>query len=98
MSLLQNIENIYRGLKTLLETKGLSVQSQNRYPLRTAIDQRGEQILNKDAKFYSGIKNFANNESSVLKWTLNQAPKNYLILPDYEKNKQCINHYDHLKY
>ena len=73
MSLLQNIENIYRGLKTLLETKGLSVQSQNRYPLRTAIDQRGEQILNKDAKFYSGIKNFANNESSVLKWTLNRA-------------------------
>ena len=73
MSVLQNIENIYPGLKTLLETKGLSVQAQNRYPLRTAIDQRGEQTLNKDAKSYSGIKNFANNESSVLKWTLNRA-------------------------
>ena len=73
VGLLQNIENIYPGLKTLLETKGLSVQAQNRYPLRTAIDQRGEQTLNKDAKFYSGIKNFANNESSVLKCTLNRA-------------------------
>ena len=73
MSALQNIENIYPGLKTLLETKGFSVQAQNCYPLRTAIDQRGEQTFNKDAKYYSGIKNFANNESSVLKWTLNRA-------------------------
>ena len=73
MSVLQNIENICPGLKTLLETKGFSVQAQNRYPLRTAIDQTGEQTLNKDAKSYSGIKNFANNESSILKWTLNRA-------------------------
>ena len=73
MSVLQNIENIYLGLKTLLETKGLSVQAQNRYPLCTAIEQRGEQTVNKDAKSYSGIKNFANNESPVLKSTLNPA-------------------------
>ena len=39
---LQNIENIYPGLKTILETKELSVQAQKRYPLRIAIDQRGE--------------------------------------------------------
>ena len=63
VSVLQNNENIYPGLKTLLETKGLSVQAQNHYPLRTAIDQRGEQTFNKDAESYRGIKNFANNES-----------------------------------
>ena len=41
----------------------MSVQAQNHYPLRTAIDQRGEQTFNKDAESYRGIKNFANNES-----------------------------------
>ena len=35
VSVLQNIENIYPGLK-ILETKGLSVQARNRYPLRLA--------------------------------------------------------------
>ena len=73
VSVLQNIESIYLGLKTLLKTKWLSVQAKNCYPLRTAIDQRGEQTLNKDAKSYIGIKYFASSESSVLKWTLNQA-------------------------
>ena len=73
VSVLQNIESIYLGLKTLLETKRLSVQAKNCYPFCTAIDQRGEQTLNKDAKSYIGIKYFASNESSVLKWTLNQA-------------------------
>ena len=73
VSVLQNIESIYLGLKTLLETKRLSVQAKNCYPLLTAIDQRGEQTLNKDAKSYIGIKYFASNESSVLKWTSNQA-------------------------
>ena len=53
----------------------MSVQAQNRYPLRTAIDQRSEKTVNKDAKSYSGIKNFSNNESSILKWTLNQEKK-----------------------
>ena len=61
------------GFKNTVRNKGLSVQAQNRYPLRAAINQKGEQTLNKDAKSYSGIKNFANNESSVLKWTLSQA-------------------------
>ena len=50
----------------------MSVQAQNRYPLRTARDKRGEQTLDKDAKSDSDIKYFANNDSSVLKWTLNR--------------------------
>ena len=30
--------------------KGMSVQAQTVHPVRTAIDQRGEQTINKDAK------------------------------------------------
>ena len=56
----------------MLKENGLSVQAQDRYPLRTSIDQRGEQTSNKDAKSSGGIKHFAGNEASVLKWTLNR--------------------------
>ena len=37
-------------LKELLMAKGMSVQAQTVHPVRTAIDQRGEQTINKDAK------------------------------------------------
>ena len=56
----------------MLLNKGLSVQAQSCYPLRTSIDQRGEQTLNRDAKTSGGIKLFASNKESVLKWTLNR--------------------------
>ena len=42
LHMLKNIQSRYPGLKELLEHKGMSVQAQNRYPLRTAIDQCGE--------------------------------------------------------
>ena len=45
-----NMENQHPGLKQLLSDKGLSVQGQSRYKLRTATDQRGEQTINKEAK------------------------------------------------
>ena len=47
---LVNMERIYLGLRGLLEERGLSVQAQDLYPLRTSIDQRGEQTINRDAK------------------------------------------------
>jgi hypothetical protein len=47
---LVNIDVLYPGLRELLETVGISVQGQSNYRLRTAIDQRGEQTINKDAK------------------------------------------------
>jgi hypothetical protein len=37
-----NMEHLYK--------EGLSVQAQDLYPLRTSIDQRGEQTINRDAK------------------------------------------------
>ncbi|KAG1652172.1 hypothetical protein GQR58_026483 [Nymphon striatum] len=37
-----------------------------------AIDQRGEQTINKDAKVSGGIKYFASDENAILKWTLNR--------------------------
>ena len=47
--MLLNMEATYPGLKTMLGVKGISVQGQDRYPLRTSVDQRGEQTINKDA-------------------------------------------------
>ena len=54
---LENIDNLYPGNKELLSRNGFSVQFQNKYLLRTAVDQRGEQTLNPDAKVAGGIKN-----------------------------------------
>ena len=70
---LQNIENIYPELKSILMSTGLSVQAQDRYPLKTSIDQRGEQTINHDAKTSGGIGSFANSFSSILKWCLNRS-------------------------
>ena len=71
-NVLRNINLQYSGLLDILINNGLSVQAQDKYPLRTAVDQRGEQTLNKDAKSGGGIINFASNEAAVLKWTLNR--------------------------
>ena len=68
-----NINNLYPGLKSLLEKKGISVLGQNNHNVRTAIDQRGELTINRDAKTTGGIKKFVGNENSVLKWCLNRA-------------------------
>ena len=73
LRLLQDIEEVYPGLKELLRYKGLSVQAQSRYMLRTAIDQRGEQTINRDAITTGGIKSFSFSDSSVLKWTFNRS-------------------------
>ena len=43
------------------------------YHLRTAVDQRGEQTLNKDAKTVSGIKGFSVDNNAVTKWTLGRS-------------------------
>ena len=48
---MKNGEVIYPGLKV-----PISVQGQNRYNIRTPIDQRGEQTLNKQPKTVGGIK------------------------------------------
>ena len=50
VEVLANIETLYPGLKQLLEKTGLSVKTQEIYPSRVAIDQRGEQTINRDAK------------------------------------------------
>ena len=68
---LANIKTTHPGCKKLLLNKGLQVQAQSRYLLRRSIDQRGEQAINRDAKTSGGIKSFASNKESILKWTLN---------------------------
>ena len=52
-------------------TGPLSVPAQDRYLLRTAVDPRCGQTINRDAKTTGGIKYFANDNKSILKWTLN---------------------------
>ena len=47
---MKSIDIIFPGLKTFLEENGMSVQAQEKYALRTAVDQRGEQTINKNAK------------------------------------------------
>ena len=59
----------------MLKKAGLSVQGQDRYCLHIAIDQRGEQTLNRDAKTSGGIKAFSTNDESVTKWCLNPSEK-----------------------
>ena len=70
---MKSIDNLFPGLRELLQDKGMSVQAQERHPVRTAIDQRGEQTINRDAKTAGGIKAFASDKSSVLKWCLNRS-------------------------
>ena len=67
------MEVLYPGLKDLLSEKGMSVQTQERFPLGVPVDQRGEETLNRDAKTTGGIKYFAADSSAVLKWTLNHS-------------------------
>ena len=49
------------------------MQAQDRYKLCTAINQRGERSINRDAKTTSEVKSFAVDNSSVLKLTLNHS-------------------------
>ena len=50
VTMLLNMEAPYPALKTLLAKKRVSLQDQVRYRLRTSVDQRGEQTINKEAK------------------------------------------------
>ena len=88
------METFYPGLKDMLKKAGLPVQAQERYPIRTAVDQRTEQPINRDAKTSGGIKAFSTNSSSVLKWCLNRSEQatNTKALDDLaglRKNDTC---------
>ena len=41
---LLQIDTLYPGLNDTLNLKGLSTQTQDRYPFRTAVDQRGNKL------------------------------------------------------
>ena len=73
VGVLENIDLLFPDAKQILSDNGFSVQAQDRYLLRTAVDQRGEQTINCDAKTAGGIKYFANDGKLILKWTLNRS-------------------------
>ena len=79
---LKAMDTRFPDLKEILKSKGLSIQAQGKYPLRTAVDQRGEQTINRDAKTAGGIKAFGTNTDSVAKWCLNRA--------EQAKNKKIL--------
>jgi hypothetical protein len=56
---MKNVDSLHPGMNELLLHHGLSVQGQEKYDLKTAADQRGEQTINKDAKT-TGIKFISN--------------------------------------
>ena len=68
---LSQTDTLYSRLEDTLSLKGLSIQAQDRYPLQTAVDERGKQTINRDGKTSGGIRNVASSSSSVLKWCLN---------------------------
>ena len=59
---MKNKEVIYLGLNVTV-----SMQGQNWYNIRTPIDHRVEQTLNKQAKTVGGVKNFAPNTNVIAK-------------------------------
>ena len=65
---LKTIENSYPEMKEIMKHTGLPVQGQDKYPLRTSIDQHGEQTINRDAKTTVRIKAFTTKED--MKWSL----------------------------
>ena len=55
----------------------MSVPAQDRHAVRTAIDQRGEQTINRDAKISGAIRAFASDNAAVLMWCLNRCEQAY---------------------
>ena len=91
---------MYPSLKDLLEQHGVSVQTQESFPVRIAFDQRGEQTINRDAKTSGGIKSFAADSSAIqLKWTLNRAEQveNTKALLDFAGMNNASNAYKPLR-
>ena len=48
--ILVNKEQFYPGLKEMISKEDILIQGQEKYALRTEIDQRGEQSINRVAK------------------------------------------------
>ena len=46
----EKIDDRYPSLKPLFQSNGLLGKAQTTYPVRTSIDKRGEQSINRDAK------------------------------------------------
>ena len=61
-----SLDRTHPGCKELIEIKGVPVQAQDQYALRTAIDQRVEQTLNREAKYVGGIGRFRRNIDSYI--------------------------------
>ena len=50
VEMLKNLHQSHPGLRTILLKKGWAAQAHEKYPCRTAIDQREKRSINQDAK------------------------------------------------
>ena len=62
-----SLNRTHPGCKELIEIKGVPMQAQDQYALKTAIDQRVEQTLNREARSVGGIDRFRGNIDSIIK-------------------------------
>ena len=77
---MKNLESYFPGLKV-----NLSIQGQGQYHIRTAVDQTGQQSLNKDAKAVGAINEFPADNNAVTKLT-----KSTLGRSDQTKNLNAL--------
>ena len=73
---MRNRDSLHSGNEIIF-----SVQSQARYNLRTAVDQREEQSLNKDRKTVDGVRRFSADNDAVTKWTMGRADQTWKLIP-----------------
>ena len=59
VEMVKNLDQSHPGLGTLLLKKRLTAQAQEKYPCRTAINQRGEQSINRDGKATGKLQSFS---------------------------------------
>ena len=71
---MRNRDSLHSGNEIIF-----SVHSQARYNLRTAVDQREEQSLNKDRKTVDGVRRFSADNDAVTKWTMGRDDKTWKL-------------------
>ena len=91
---MRNRDSLHSGNEIIF-----SVQSQARYNLRTAVDQQGEQSLNKDTKTVGGVRRFSADNDAFTKWTLGRADqvRNLTSLLQMCKIRQQYDEYQHTR-
>ena len=55
---MMHLDENFSGMNELIGANGLSIQAQDHHPIMTAVDQRVDQTINRDAKTLGKILDF----------------------------------------